>query len=385
MLRVLTLSSLYPNSVQPGLGGFIARQTERLAAREDVDLTVIAPVQEFPLSLNLPKLPYANLRDIPACEERGGVTVHHPRYSSLPAIGWRFNAKAMSRAVVPLAKSLHAKTPFDVIDCEFFFPDSVAALDASRALGLPFSVKARGSDIRLWGRKHRARRQMMGAGRHSNGMLAVSKALRDDMVKLGLPRERISVHYTGVDMDHFHPGAAPKAEGTLLVAASNLVPGKRINMIIEMMAHLPDARLEIIGAGPEQGSLERHIERLDLGDRVTMTGRLPHDQLPARMAAAHVLVHASVSEGLANVWVEALASGTPVVSTNVGGAAELVDPAVGKLIPVDTNPVRLANAVQDLLAALPSPAAARAAAEPFSWERNTQLLYDHLALMAGKN
>ncbi|MGB3721595.1 MAG: glycosyltransferase [Pacificimonas sp.] len=387
MLRVLTLSSLYPNAAQPNLGGFVARQTEKLAARDDVDVTVIAPVQALPLPLPdvlRSRLPYAGQRDVPQEDTRGGIAVHHPRYRSWPVIGWRLNADAIAATVIPLAKRLHAEAPFDVIDCEYFFPDSVAALRLSRALGLPFSVKARGSDIRYWGGRHRARRQMMGAGRHANGMLAVSQALRDDMVQMGLPRERIAVHYTGIDMDRFHPGAAPKASEPRLIAAGNLVPVKRTGLLIEMMAHLPDVRLDIIGHGAEHASLERQIERLDLSSRVTLLGRLPHDELPARMAAAHMLVHASASEGLANVWLEALASGTPVVSTNVGGAAEVVTEGVGTLIPPDTNAVRLATAVRGLLDNLPAPDVTRAAAEPFSWAANTQALYDHLTLMTQK-
>ncbi|MBV7256748.1 glycosyltransferase [Pacificimonas sp. WHA3] len=376
MLRVLTLSTLYPNAVQPDLGSFCARQTERLAARDDVEVEVIAPVARFPIPV--PGAPYSALRDIPERDERGGLSVHHPRYASVPFIGWRWNAKSLARAVVPLARQLHQANPFDVIDCEFFFPDSVAAHEISRALHLPYSIKARGSDIRYWGRRNFTRRQMVGAGRHSNGMLAVSRSLRTDMSRIGLSLERITVHYTGVDLSRFAPDKSITREAGLLLAIGNLVPLKRHLLLIEMMVHLPEYRLEILGEGPERGALESAIETFGVSDRVTLLGRRPHDELAPRLAAAEALVHSSESEGLANVWIEALACGTPVVTTNVGGAAEVVTRDTGVLVPVTATAARFASAVRQLRSRPRNIQAIRAAAEPFSWARNTETLFQHL-------
>ncbi|MEM8826943.1 MAG: glycosyltransferase [Pseudomonadota bacterium] len=377
MLRVLTLSTLYPNSVNPGLGSFVARQTERLAARNDVDLEVVAPIPKFRVDSR--GMPFRALADVPARTTRGGVTVHHPRFESVPMIGWRKNGAAIARAVLDMVRPLHQATPFDVIDCEFFFPDAVAALDISRALGLPYSVKARGSDITMWGRRYRARRQMIGAGRHANGMLAVSKALKRDMVKMGLPAERIRVHYTGIDLDRFVPPATRPAGRPRLVAMGNLIALKRHDLLIKAMPHLPEHDLDIIGDGPERGRLERLIAQLRLGDRVSLAGRLPHDQIPARLGAATALLHASASEGLANVWLEAMACGTPVITTNVGGAKEVIPTGLGMLLPADSAPVRFATAVRELAAKAPDRHAVRVAAQPFSWDANTSSLYDHLS------
>ncbi|MGB7406376.1 MAG: glycosyltransferase family 4 protein, partial [Pacificimonas sp.] len=127
MLRVLTLCSLYPNVTQPNLGSFVARQTERLGARPDVECTVIAPVARLPVGVDLPGAPYRQNGAIPSKEERGGLAVHYPRYSTVPIIGWRTSGTAMSDAVLDVAQVLHAANPFDVIDCQYFFPDSIAA------------------------------------------------------------------------------------------------------------------------------------------------------------------------------------------------------------------------------------------------------------------
>ena len=95
---------------------------------------------------------------------------------------------------------------FDVIDAEFFWPDGVAAMHLAEALGLPFSIKARGSDIHFWGRRPAVAAQMLEAGRKAGGLLAVSAALKSDMAAMGMPEEKIRVHYTGR-----RPGALPAA------------------------------------------------------------------------------------------------------------------------------------------------------------------------------
>lgn len=386
-MRILTLSTLFPNPVQPGLGVNVARQVERIAGTDDMDPVVIAPLPRFPIPLlrGFGPAPYAGLASVPA-ERREGeneVEVHHPRYASVPKAGWRWHGEAVARSILPLARRLHDRQPFDLIACEYFFPDAWAAFRLSQALHLPYTVKARGSDIRYWRHKARARRQIVTSGRYAKGLLAVSMALKDDMVAMGLPRERIDVHHTGVDLDRFKPQAAPKAETPLLVCAGNLVPLKRVRLIIEALAALPEYRLQIIGDGPERAALEALAAARHVADRTEFLGRVDHAQLPARFAAAHALVHASESEGLANVWVEALACGTPVITTAVGGAADVVTQGAGILLDPDTSPMAIAGAVRSVTSGDANAGAARTAASRFSWARNIEMLRDHYARVSG--
>jgi glycosyltransferase involved in cell wall biosynthesis len=80
----------------------------------------------------------------------------------------------------------------------------------------------------------------------------------------------------------------------------------------------------LVGDGPDRPALERQIAAAGLGDRVRLLGNRPHAELPELLAAADVMVLPSSSEGLANVWVEALACGTPIVISDVGGAREVL-------------------------------------------------------------
>ncbi len=386
MLRVLTLSTLFPDETRPTFGVFVERQTLGLAGLPDTEVEVVAPVGLPPGALaRHPR--WRSLTALPGTEIWKGLPLHRPRFTALPGLGG-LNPGAMVRVLAPLLGEIRQRFPFDVIDAEFFFPDGPAATRLGEALGVPVSIKARGSDIHLWGRRRSTRGLVANAGRDAAGMLAVSAALREDMVALGLPGERIRIHYTGVDLARFRPvadretaKAALGVSGPLLLSVGALLPRKGHTLVIEALARLPRGTLMIVGQGPERAALAALASARGLSDRVRLLGPRPHEDLPALAAAADVGVLASASEGLANAWVESLACGTPIVISDVGGARELVDrPAAGRLVARD--PAAIAAAVAELLAFPPDPAAVRAAAERFTWDANALALRDHLAGLA---
>ncbi|HEY7809711.1 MAG TPA: glycosyltransferase [Allosphingosinicella sp.] len=382
MLRVLTLSTLYPDQNRPTFGGFVERQTQALAARGGVEVVVASGVgvPPWPLSLH----PHFAGRRRAESGWWNGVEIVRLPFRTLPGLP-AGAGKALARAMLPQLKTLRERFSFDVIDAEFFWPDGVAAMHLSRALGVPFSVKARGSDIHHWGGVPAVRGQMVEAAREAGGLLAVSGAMKRHMEALGMSGEKIRVHYTGVDLERFRPvdRAAAKAalgvRGPLLVSAGALIPLKGQALVIEALHALPEATLILVGDGPERARLE--AVAAPLGKRVRFLGNRPHGELPGLLAAADVMVLPSEREGLANVWVEALACGTPVVITDVGGAREVVDrPEAGRLVARSAEGI--AEGVRAVLATPSSPEAARAAAERFSWQRNAAELQAHLERVA---
>jgi glycosyltransferase involved in cell wall biosynthesis len=381
MLRVLTLATLFPTEERPTFGVFVERQTRALAARDGVEVRVVsaAGLPPWPLSLH-PH--YAAARRLPDAERVDGLEILRPRFRVLPRIGQAGTALRLARAVLPVARSLAA----DVIDAEYFWPDGVAAMHLSHALGIPYSVKARGSDIDHWGGVPSIRKQMVEAARKAGGLLAVSESLKRGMVAIGMP-ETIKVHYTGIDLDRFRPTdrasakAALGVEGPLLVSVGALIPLKGHDLTIKAMELLSDATLLIVGEGPERASLARQAE--SLGGRVRLLGNRPHEELPALLAAADAMVLPSEREGLANAWIEALACGTPLVISDAGGAREVVDrPEAGRI--VERRPDAIAEAVRGLLESPPDRAAVRRSAERFSWERNGAELARHLRAVSGQ-
>jgi len=389
MLRVLTLSTLFPNAAQPTLGVFVERQTLGLAARPGVELEVVAPVglPVWPLSLHSH---YAPLRSLPVGEVWKGVRVHRPRYRVWPVVGVARTARVMADALLPVLREIRGHFPFDVIDAEYFWPDGPAAMRLADAFDVPFSIKARGSDIHLWGTRPGIAGQVVEAGNRADGLLAVSAALRDDMAAIGLPRERIQVHHTGIDLESFCPadrGVARQAlgvTGPLLVSAGWLIPRKGQAFAIEALTHIPDATLLLVGDGPDRAPLEQLARRLGVAGRVRFLGSMAHEELPALLSAADVVVQPTEAEGLANVWVEAVACGTPVVTTDVGGARDVVDRyEAGRLVPRDSSAI--AAAIRNILAAPPAPEAVRRSAEKFSWRRNGDELLAYLSVLSERH
>jgi glycosyltransferase involved in cell wall biosynthesis len=387
MLRVLTLSTLFPDATRPNFGVFVERQTLGLAAHPEIDLRAVAPLGLPPLLGRHPR--YAALAALPEHEVWKGVSLWRPRFANLPLTAGRFHAAMLARRLKPLLAAIRRDFAFDVIDAEFFFPDGPAAVALGRHFGVPVSIKARGADIHHWGTAPATAPQVIAAGRAANGMLAVSEAMRADMIAIGLPAERISVHRTGVDLAAFLPAdrtagkAALGVTGPLVASVGALIPRKGHDVVIDAVASLPGVSLRIAGDGPERGRLAAQIERLGAGDRIQLLGPIAHAELPPLLAAADVMALASSSEGLANAWIEALASGTPIVITEAGGAREVVtDPAIGRIVP--RTAAAFAQAIAALLADPPDPQVPRRAAEGFTWEANTEALVAHLkCLVAG--
>ncbi|MFK4873949.1 glycosyltransferase [Novosphingobium sp. ZW T3_23] len=385
-MRILSLATLFPNPVKPSFGVFVGNQMRAIVAGGEVDLVMVSPIGIPPWPLS-GRHPYDKLRHIPEIDDSAGLTVHYPKFTLIPKIGGNGNPARIARAVLPLVRRLHAEKPFDLVDAQFFFPDGPAAALLARELGIPLTVKARGADIHYWSQRPAALDQMRQAARQAVGILAVSKALREDMVALGMPRERIGVHYTGLDHERFHPierGAARAlvsampnlgiwSEGPLIVTPGSLIPRKGQALVIEALARLPGARLALAGVGEDEKPLRALADRLGVGDRVQFLGLVGHDLLPHVLCAADVLVLPSASEGLANVWIEGLACGTPIVVPDIGGAREVVqDPSAGRI--AERTPEAIADAVSDILADPPSQSDVSAHVSRFSWGVNAQNL-----------
>jgi len=383
MLRVLVLSTLFPDARRPNFGIFVERQTLALAERPDVAVRVVAPIGLPPAPLDrLPR--HRAIRALPLSEDHKGLQVHRPRFRTLPGTGGRFHARSLADAVTPLLGEMRREFPFDVIDAEFFFPDGVAAVALGRRFGVPVSIKARGSDVHYWARQPATAPQIRAAAHAADGLLSVSEPMRADMTALGMPGDRTRCIVTGVDFARFASGdrAAAKTalgvEGPLVLSVGALIPLKGHQIVIDAIAALAGVRLWIAGEGPHRPALEAQIARLGLGARVTLLGSVPHADLPDMLTAADAMALASEREGLANAWLEALASGTPVVIPDVGGARQVVRDATGGRIVARTAEA-FAAALADLLATPPDPAEVRATVAPFTWAANSARLHGFLA------
>ena len=362
-LRLLTFSTLYPNPAQPSHGVFVENRLRHLLASGDVEATVLAPVPWFPgRSVN-----------VPAMELRHGITVHHPRFLALPGLGMFTNPTALflvARRV--LARLLREGGVFDAIDAHYLFPDGAAAIRLGREFGLPVVVTARGSDTSLLPQYRWPRRLIQGTLTQADGVIAVSAGLKQGLVGLGAAPAKVAVLRNGVDLSMFKPPAARMTSGaTRLLSVGLLIPRKGHDIIIRALPMLPEVVLTIIGEGPEHAALTHLANSLGVAGRVHLLGAKPHHTLPGHYGAADILVLASSREGWANVLLEAMACGTPVIASPAWGSREAVSSPAAGLVLDETTPEAIAAAVLRLQAAPPDRAATRAHAEGFSWEATT--------------
>ena len=376
MIRLLSYTSLYPNAAQPSHGVFVENRLRHLVAGGQAATRVIAPVPWFPLRHRMFG-GYATFAAAPAAEQRHGIAIHHPRYPLIPKVGMSLAPGLMSRFTLDAVRHELRARPFDLIDAHYFYPDGVAAALIGRALGKPVVITARGTDLNLIPDHARPRRLIQWAAAQAAGLITVCQALKDRLIDLGVPAERITVLRNGVDLSQFQPPDRARARAALgltgptLVSVGALIERKAHDLTIRALSLLPDWRLLVAGEGPERGRLAALARNLGVADRVRLVGPVAHDKLAEIYGAADISVLASSREGWANVLLEAMACGTPVVASDVWGTPEVVAaPAAGRLMR-ERTPEALAEAVAALAADPPDRALTRAYAERFDWQATT--------------
>ena len=378
MIRLLTFTTLYPNATASGHGIFVETRLRQLLRSGAASASVVAPVPWFP-STNARFGDYARFAAVPARERRHGIDVEHPRYLLLPRIGMSLAPGSLARCAISTVRRLVAQgLEFDLIDAHYFYPDGVAAILLGEALGKPVVVTARGSDINLIAQLPGPRRKIIDAARRCAAVVTVCQALKDSMVALGADASHVTVLRNGVDLEAFHPEPREEARGAFglsrftLVSVGNLLELKGHDLCIRAVAEMPDTELLIAGGGPEEARLRAMAETLGVGNRVRLLGRLPQERLRTLYSAADALVLASSREGWANVLLESMACGTPVVATDVGGSREVITaPEAGTLI-AERSPSGIKAGVSALRGCMPDRSDTRRFAERFGWEETTK-------------
>jgi teichuronic acid biosynthesis glycosyltransferase TuaC len=370
-MKILTFSTLFPNSEKPGHGIFVETRLRHLVASGRVESRVVAPVPWFP-STNERFGSYARMARAPRHEVRHGLSVAHPRYPVIPKVGMNVAPMLLAKAVKPaIGRLIDEGFDFDLIDAHYFYPDGVAAAMLAKHFNKPLVISARGSDITLIPQHRLPRKMILWAAEQADGIVTVCNALRDEMIALGVDDTKIVSLRNGVDLNLFQPIERPAAQPFTLVTVGHLVPVKAQELIVGALALLPGVRLVIAGDGPNRGMLENLARELGVSERVTFLGAVPQSALRAHYGAADAMVLASSREGWANVLLESMACGTPVVASRVWGTPEVVAAPEAGVLMAERTPQGVADAVNALRANYPDRAATRRYAERFSWDDTT--------------
>lgn len=367
---------------------FVERRLYELEKRKAIRATVIAPVPWFPVHGRIFGR-YGRMAAINREDRRHGIKIYRPRYPLLPKIGMSSAPWLMASAVGSTVRAaIDAHGPFDLIDAQYFYPDGVAASLIARRFDLPLLITALGSDINLIGRYRLPRKAMLKAAGEAAGNIAVSKALATSMLDLGMPEDKMHVFHNGVDLEYFCPGDVDRSrrelslDGAVMLSVGVLKEAKGHDLAIRLAGEVPNARLMVIGSGPDRERLERLADSLGIGDRVRFTGALDQSALRTCYRAADALILMSRREGMPNVILESIACGTPVIASAVGGIPEiLTDDAAGRLV-AERSLTALKDAWTSLSSQRPDRESVRRHAENFSWDDTIEELSTLMARCA---
>jgi len=265
----------------------------------------------------------------------------------VPLVGKPFNVACYVRSVLPLLSPWTESGLVDVIDAHFCWPDGVATAKLARKLNVPYVVTLRGL-LRRYTSDPTKRATIARSLRQAAAVIAVSDDLKQQAVRLGVSADHVMVIPNGVDTDRFRPGdrAAVRrelrrdAQEVILITVGHLCRRKGFHRILEIMPDLlkrhTNIRYVMIGDDGGEGRFARRLRRttrrLALDEYVTFTGGLEPPEVARWLQAADLFVLPTTNEGCCNALLEALATGLPVVCTDVGGNREWVSAAVGRLV-----------------------------------------------------
>jgi len=316
------------------------------------------------------------------------------KFAPMPSLKY----KDLPKAILPMLQAcvLASRRAVDVVHCGDLFPCGVSALFLKRSLGIPFVTYCHGEDITLTERS----RFQPGLRTHiymsADVVIANSDSSRRLLRKIGVPDERIRKITPGVDFDVFRP--APRSARliaryglygfSVLLTVARLVPRKGHDMVMQSVARLrrdfPRLKYLIVGKGPEEPRLRQLAAELNIEQNVVFAGLVPQQELADHYRLADVMVMPNRAEngdmeGFGMTFLEASATGKPVVGGRSGGAAEAVSDGITGTL-VDPNDVEdLTAAIHELLsqprrAATMGKAGLDRARSEFNWETRAQEL-----------
>jgi glycosyltransferase involved in cell wall biosynthesis len=333
-----------------------------------------------------------------------GLDVFRPRYFSLPGVLKRLDGVFMALGAYRAVRRLARDGRADIIDAHWAYPAGRAAHLIARRLRLPMTVTLRGDEARR-ARNPAFRGAISTTLRDASRVFAVSNALQSLAIELGASPARTRVIGNGVDTEKYAPIDRADARRRLGLAADALVAitvgslceRKGFHRVIDCLPTLRARHpaihyVAVGGPGPEgDWTMRLQTQAIDRGVSgiVHFTGPLLPRDLAVWLSASDVFVLATRYEGWANVLLEAMACGLPVVTTDVGGNAQVVCRAdLGTVVPFDDQAALLEaldRAIADAASGRWDARAIRRYAQENGWQRRIDVLVHEFTAIAAAN
>ncbi|MEM9013883.1 MAG: glycosyltransferase family 4 protein [Pseudomonadota bacterium] len=381
MRKILVLTTLYPNAASTNHGVFVENRLRAYRDKYHCDVRCVAPVPWFPFE-NDSFGKYADYARAPKSENRYDIPIIHPRFLAIPQLAMYTSPLFLFRAFQnAYSEFLKAGWEPDLLDAHYLYPDGVAATKLALETGKPIVLTARGSDATLLPNYAVPRRLIEKALTKANKVVCVANALRPPLAEMGADEKKLLTLRNGVDLQQFSAGdrEVARAElgvaGDVVISVGHLIKRKGHDLVIAALKEFNGLTLLIVGDGPDDKALKKQVSACGLTDRVRFLGSVPHEQMAPIYQAADALVLASSREGWPNILLEALACGTPVIATDVGGSGEVINSPEAGLLVKERNSQSIASAIKSLLQNKPDRALTRAFAERYAWDETADAMH----------
>ncbi len=393
--HIVVFSSLFPNSLQPMTGLFIRERMFRVA--KHLPMTVVAPVPWFPFDFLIRQMRPDFRPRAPGDEVQSEIPVFHPRFLSVPGAFKSLDGIFMALSCLPRLMRLKRQKKLDILDAHFAYPDGYAATLLGRWLRVPVTITLRGTETRHIA-SPKLKPLVQAALDRASRVFSVSESLRQVAIGSGALPSKVLVVGNGVDIAKFSPleqlecraGLGLPATAKVIVTVGGLVERKGFHRVIaalpEILKEFPDCVYLVVGGPSAEGDWTDKLKQLvvdqGLEKAVQFLGPLAPEKLSAVLSAADVFVLSTRNEGWANVLLEAMACGLPVVATDVGGNKEVVcRQDLGTIVPFDDH-AALVNAIVATLGRTWDKRAIRAYAEANTWGNRVATLVNEFRALA---
>jgi teichuronic acid biosynthesis glycosyltransferase TuaC len=354
--RVLVISHMYPNEVNPMSGIFVHNECKALQ-QQGITVKVLSPIPSFPL---YPK--WKGYRHMSLEAEREGIPVTYVPTRMFPGGFFFFTyGELYLKSLVPAIEKIKSDFPFDLLHCHTIFPDGYAGGKLKQIFQVPVVSTIHGSDIMLYPKRNRATyNKTVKALEMVDQVVTVSQRLLTEAKKM-LPQLNGETIYNGFDPKRFAPIDQKEARKSLqlpenrkiLLFVGNLYPVKGVPFLLQAFAKIAakdsNLHLYLIGDGPLRPTLNRLVKELGITEQVSFMGRRPYDEIPLWINSADLLALSSLSEGLPSILLESMGCAKPMVATNVGGISEVLQDGQTGLLVESRHVEQLTGALQRLL------------------------------------
>lgn len=341
-MKLLVVTNLFPTPYDPERGIFTLQLVKRL--KKFCEVTVICPLPWIPNCKIINRSSkWAQFSKIPNKYTIDGIEVYSPKYFMIPKLSELKHAAMMAYGIKNTIKKIHKLKNFDAINSHWFYPDSVAIGKISTQLKIPHIATGLGSDVNREMKNASKQEQIITMLNQANTITVVSNNLKNELVHYQIPANKITVIPNGIDVTKFKVLNKKECRKKLnidiqvpmILYVGRLSSEKSIKTLISATANLisinKNIQVYIIGAGPEDKSLDEQSKSLDLENNVHFVGKVDHDLIGTWMGATDFFCLPSIMEGCPNVILEALGSGCPVIASKVGAIPDIVTESTGIL------------------------------------------------------